>query len=67
MIREGQQFMQTFPSAPNREQVGLLLADAYARENRAPEEFALYDTELAELAKRADGVPLGAKTASAPF
>ena len=62
VIREGQQFMQAFPSAPNREQVGLLLADAYARENRTQEEFALYDTELAELAKRADGVPLGAKT-----
>ena len=62
VIREGQQFMQTFPSAPNREQVGLLLADAYARENRTQEEFALYDTELEELAKRADGVPLGAKT-----
>src|ERR1022692_4807290 len=62
VIREGQQFMQAFPSAPNLEQVGLLLADAYARENRTQQEFALYDTELAELAKRADGVPLGAKT-----
>jgi tetratricopeptide (TPR) repeat protein len=61
VIREGQQFMQTFPNAPNREQVGLLLADAYARENRTQEEFALYDSELAELAKRADGVPVGAK------
>ena len=45
--------------------MGLLLADAYARENRTQEEFALYDEELADLARRAGSVPLGIKSASA--
>ena len=35
VIREGRQFLSAFPDAPQREQVALLLADAYARENRA--------------------------------
>ena len=36
------------------------MADAYARTNRTQQEFATYDALLAELAKRAGGVPLGA-------
>lgn len=46
VIRDGQQFLKTFPIDPDRERVGLLLADAYARENRTQEEFALYDRSL---------------------
>jgi Flp pilus assembly protein TadD len=66
VIRDGQQFLKTFSSDPERERVGLLLADAYARENRTPEEFAFYDEELAALARRSDGVPLGMKANPPP-
>jgi len=62
VIRDGRQFLTAFPGNPEREQVGLLLADAYARENRTQEEFALYDEELADLARRADNVPLGIRS-----
>jgi cellulose synthase operon protein C len=61
VIRDGQQFLKTFSADPDRERVALLLADAYARENRTREEFALYDAELAELAKRSEGIPIGIK------
>lgn len=59
VIREGQQFLTAFPDASDRERVAMLLADAYARENRTSEEFVLYDTELADLARKADNVPIG--------
>ena len=59
VIRDGQQFLAAFPQADQREQVALLMADAYAKTNRAPEEFAVYDKLLAELAAKAEGVPLG--------
>ncbi len=65
VIREGQQFLTAFPDSPDRERVAMLLADAFARENRTQEEFALYDTELADLAKRAEGLPVG-MSADAP-
>lgn len=60
VIRAGTKFLADFPNAPNRTAVALRVADAYARTNQSAGEFALYDTLLAELAKRADGVPLGA-------
>ncbi|MGA3205804.1 MAG: hypothetical protein ABSF12_25190, partial [Bryobacteraceae bacterium] len=60
VIRAGTKFLADFPNAPNRTSVAIGVADAYARANRTVEEFALYDTLLAELARRADGVPLGA-------
>jgi cellulose synthase operon protein C len=60
VIRAGVKFLADFPNAPNRTTVALRVADAYARTNKAAQEFALYDTLLIELAKRADGVPLGA-------
>jgi len=66
VIADGQQFLKTFSSDPDRERIALLLADAYARENRTQEEFALYDQELAELAKRTDGVPLGMEASGSP-
>ena len=42
------------------------MADAYARINQVQAEFALYDELLNELAKRADGVPLGQQPVSSP-
>src|SRR5580692_6383461 len=60
VIRAGTKFLADFPNAPNRTAVALRVADAYARTNKPAEEFALYDALLIELAKRADGVPLGA-------
>ena len=58
VIRQGQQFLTAFPQAVERERVAMRLADAYAAKNNNQEEFALYDSELAELARRSDGVPL---------
>ena len=60
VIRAGAKFLADFPDAPNRTAVAMRMADAYARTNQTREEFAIYDTLLAELAKRAGGVPLGA-------
>ena len=60
VIRAGTKFLADFPNAPNRTAVALRTADAYARTNQTAPEFALYDALLVELAKRADGVPLGA-------
>lgn len=60
VIRAGAKFLADFPNASNRTAVALRVADAYARTNQTAQEFALYDTLLVELAKRADGVPLGA-------
>lgn len=61
VIRDGKQFLADFPNSDRREQVSLLLADAYARTNRLNEEFALYDSLLTELGKKAEGVPLGSE------
>ncbi len=66
VIRAGTKFLGDFPNAANRTAVALRVADAYARTNKPVQEFALYDTLLVELAKRADGVPLGALPASKP-
>src|SRR6202042_1781576 len=60
VIRAGTKFLADFPNAPNRTAVALRTADAYARTNQTVQEFALYDALLIDLAKRADGVPLGA-------
>ncbi len=59
VIRSGMKFLTDFPDASNRVSVALRVADAYARANQTQPEFALYDVLLAELAKKADGVPLG--------
>jgi cellulose synthase operon protein C len=60
VIRAGTKFLADFPDAENHTAVALRVADAYARTNQPVQEFALYDTLLGELAKRVDGVPLGA-------
>jgi cellulose synthase operon protein C len=59
VIRAGREFLTQFPKDPQRVDVALTLADAYARTNRTRDEFALYDQLLRELAAQADGVPLG--------
>jgi hypothetical protein len=61
VIRDGKQFLASFPNAEDREKVSLLMADAYERNKRDQEEFALYDSLLTELGKKAEGVPLGAE------
>lgn len=59
VIRAAREFLTQFPKDPQRLDVALTLADAYARANRTQDEFTLYDQLLRELAAQADGVPLG--------
>ncbi|MBL8220092.1 MAG: hypothetical protein JNL62_12730, partial [Bryobacterales bacterium] len=59
VLTSGRRFLTAFPTDGTRMQVTLLMADAHARKNQVKEELALYDELLAELAKRAEGVPLG--------
>ena len=61
VIRTGSRFLTDFPNAANRTEVALRVADAYARMNQIQPELATYDLLLAELAKRAGGMPLGAQ------
>lgn len=59
VIRAGSEFLAQFPGSPRRVDVALSVADAYARNHRVQEEFAIYDKLLRELAAQAEGVPLG--------
>jgi Tfp pilus assembly protein PilF len=59
VVSAGNEFLNAFPSVPERNQVALLVADAYARTGNTKGEFAIYDALLQELARRAEGVPLG--------
>src|SRR5689334_484223 len=59
VLKTGSDFLAAFPSAPQRDHVALLMADSYARGGNTKAEFALYDNMLQELARKADGVPLG--------
>lgn len=59
VIQGGREFLASFPNAPERTTVALLMADAYARKNDASSEFAIYDSVLQELAASAQNVPLG--------
>lgn len=59
VIRSGKEFLGAFPQAPQRTQVALLMADAYARQEDTKDEFAIYDSVLKELAAKAEGKPLG--------
>src|SRR5207245_7357036 len=59
VIRAGREFLAAYPSAPQRDQVALLMADAFARTGDSKQEFAIYDSMLQELARKADGIPLG--------
>jgi predicted Zn-dependent protease len=63
VLKGGKEFLAAFPKAPQRTDVALLTADAYARTGKTQEEFAIYDSVLQELASKADGMPLGERTA----
>ncbi|HYR84478.1 MAG TPA: tetratricopeptide repeat protein [Terriglobia bacterium] len=59
IIRQGTAFINDFPDAEQRTKVALQVADAYARRKQVPEELTVYDRLLAELAAKAQQVPLG--------
>ena len=61
VIAGGRGFLAAFANAPQRTQVALLMADAYARKHDTKDEFAIYDSVLQELAATAQNVPLGAR------
>lgn len=61
VLKGGKEFLPAFPKASQRTEVALLMADADARTFRTQEEFAIYDSVLAELAVQADKMPLGAR------
>ena len=61
VIKGGKDFLASFPNAPHRTEVALLMADAYSRKGKPQEEFAIYDSVLQELAAKADRIPLGAR------
>jgi predicted Zn-dependent protease len=66
VIRQGRQYLDTFPKARERTRVSLLMADAYGRLNRPEDEFAIYDAVLAELAEKTEHVPIGSGRDAAP-
>jgi cellulose synthase operon protein C len=59
VIRDGREFLAVFPNVPQRADIALLMADAYARTGKTQEEFAIYDSVLQELAAQTQKVPLG--------
>jgi cellulose synthase operon protein C len=59
VIHGGTEFLASFPNAPERTTVALLMADADARLGDTKNEFAIYDSVLQELAAKAQNVPLG--------
>jgi tetratricopeptide (TPR) repeat protein len=63
VVASGKEFLAAFPSAPEHLDVASLMADAYARQNDTTAEFALYDSQLAELSAKTAGLPL---TSAAP-
>lgn len=67
VIQGGREFLSSFPSAPQRTTVALLMADAYARKNDFNNEFAIYDSVLKELAANAQNVPLGKSEIAAEY
>jgi len=67
VIQDGRQFLSSFPSAPQRTTIALLMADAYARKNDFNNEFAIYDSVLKELAANAQNVPLGKSGITAEY
>ncbi|HEV2468924.1 MAG TPA: tetratricopeptide repeat protein [Candidatus Sulfotelmatobacter sp.] len=64
VIQGGREFLASFPNAPERITVALLMADAYARNNDSSKEFSIYDSVLQELAASAQNVPLGTSSAA---
>jgi tetratricopeptide (TPR) repeat protein len=64
VIRDGSAYLVQFPTGADRYGVAMEVADAYAREDRAQEEFGIYDRMLGELAAAAKGVPLTSESQS---
>jgi tetratricopeptide (TPR) repeat protein len=64
VIRDGNAYLAQFPMGADRYAVAMEVADAYARENRAPDEFGIYDRMLGELSAAAKGVPLATEPQS---
>ena len=52
VLRAGRQFLAALPKAPESTTVALLMADAYAREDKPEQELAVYDEVLKELGAR---------------
>jgi len=61
VIAAARRYLADFPAAPERVRAALAMADAFARKKSEKEEFAVYESLLDELGKRANGVPLGEK------
>ena len=59
VIRAAKAFLEEFTESRQRSRVALLMADAYARQERVNLEFATYESLLRELAEQADSVPIG--------
>jgi tetratricopeptide (TPR) repeat protein len=66
VISAGNQFLASFPSAPERLDVANLMADAYARQNDTSAEFVLYESLLTELAAKTAGLPLTSSSTAPP-
>jgi len=62
ILSEGQRFLSAFPTADERTDVSLRMAEAYARQENVQAELDIYRRLLTELGERADGVPLGPGT-----
>ena len=66
VISAGKQYLASFPAAFERLDVASLMADAYARENNTADEFALYESQLTELAAKTAGLPLTSASTAPP-
>jgi hypothetical protein len=66
VISAGKQYLGAFPDASERLDVASLMADAYARENDTAGEFALYESQLNELAAKTAGLPLTSASTAPP-
>jgi cellulose synthase operon protein C len=60
VLAGGKRFLADFPKATERLSVSLLMAEAHQHLNQPQSEFAIYDKLLQDLAKDAEGMPLGA-------
>jgi len=65
VIRAGRDYLAAFADGSARVSVAMQVADALARAGRTPDEFALYDQLLRELATKASRVPIGANQTGA--
>ncbi len=66
VVQAGGEYLQQFPQGAERVPVAMQMADAYARESDAKDEFGLYDRMLTELGTKTQGMPLTAAAAPKP-